>query len=192
MKKAPVGCFFMLQVLLFQRFGAQLGKRDDVLRRFRVLGNELFHPHHVIPCSEFVAAFIKPADHAITKMRVILGTVVRQMLIRLIRPAYAGFKVYYALSTGKALKRGVQHFADAHFAAVAPQIYRCLRRPQIRSAPDKRAEVGIAKKLAVFLRDYIGIPRQLMHHALGKLLKARNDSLEAYGRVLDIGCIERQ
>ena len=114
------------------------------------------------------------------------------MLIRLIRPAYAGFKVYYALSTGKALKRGVQHFADAHFAAVAPQIYRRLRRPQIRSAPDKRAEVGIAKKLAAFLRDYIGIPRQLMHHALGKLLKARNDSLEAYGRVLDIGCIERQ
>ena len=148
--------------------------------------DKLFHPHHVIPCSEFVAAFIKPADHAITKMRVILGTVVRQMLIRLIRPAYAGFKVYYALSTGKALKRGVQHFADAHFAAVAPQIYRRLRRPQIRSAPDKRAEVGIAKKLAASLSDDIRILRKPFYHTLGEFLKARYLGFKAYCRFLNI------
>lgn len=187
MKKAPSRVLFScFKSGVFERLGTKFGKRNYIPRRVRMLTEELFHPHHVVPCSEFIAAFIKPADHAITKMRVILGTVVRQMLIRLIRPAYAGFKVYYALSTGKALKRGVQHFADAHFAAVAPQIYRRLRRPQIRSAPDKRAEVGIAKKLAASLSDDIRILRKPFYHTLGEFLKARYLGFKAYCRFLNI------
>ena len=75
---------------VFERFGAQLGKRDDILRRFRVVGNKLFHPHHVVPCSEFIATLIKPADRAVSEVLVIFGAVIGQMLVGRIRPADSG------------------------------------------------------------------------------------------------------
>lgn len=157
-----------------------------------MLAKELFHPHHVVPRSELIAALIKSSDHAVAEVLVIFGAVVGKMLVWRIRPAYAGLKIYYALGAGDALKRRVQHFSDADVAAVKAQIYRRLRRPVVGRAADKGAQIGIAQKLAVLFRDDVRIPRQLVHHAACKLVKTRNGGLEAYGRFLDIWRVERQ
>ncbi len=61
----------------------------------------IFHPHHVIPCSEFVAAFIKPADHCDNQDARDTRHCCSSNAHRLIRPAYAGFKVYYAPEHGQ-------------------------------------------------------------------------------------------
>lgn len=61
-----------------------------------VLPNDLFHPHHIVPAAELVAAVAEGAAQRKTEMRVELGAVFGQVFVLYLREADAGIQVQNA------------------------------------------------------------------------------------------------
>ena len=58
--------------------------------------NDLFHPHHIVPAAELVAAVAEGAAQRKTEMRVELGAVFGQVFVLYLREADAGIQVQNA------------------------------------------------------------------------------------------------
>ena len=111
---------FLIWILLQSDLRPDLIKRLHRPHIFTMFAEHLLHPDHIIPFSEFPAAFMKPSDQFIAGMLMKAHAVVRQKLILRIRKGDAGIEIEDSLRRQRLFKPAVQR--AAHAAAPRPSI----------------------------------------------------------------------
>ncbi len=85
-----------------------------------MLADNLFHPYHVIPASEFIAALMKCSDFCISEMRMEIRAVCCQVFIILIRIADAGIQIQNTHFFKRLFHRLVEHPPhDVQYTAIS-------------------------------------------------------------------------
>ena len=135
-----------------------------------MFGDHFLHPDHVVPGAEFVAALVEFSDHIKADVCMKPHAVVVQMLVRDFRETDAGIQAENVLRPGDFLDFFIEHFPDAHFAAVLAQVNACLHSPVISRSADEGTGVGVAEKLAVLFRGNIRVTLQRFADAVLKFL----------------------
>ena len=114
--------------------------------RVRMGAEVLFHPDHVIPPAEFIAALIKPPDEAVAHVLVELDAVFRQKFVVLLGGiGDAGVGVFYPLRRELRFKPGVQEPSEPAPAEAVFHINRRFHRPVIGRALVKGPGIGVAE-----------------------------------------------
>ena len=91
-----------------------------------MIPDDHFHPDHIVPAIEFIAAFVECPDFSEAHVRVELFAVPRQVLVFLDGIADAGVEIGNAPALQDALQFPVKAFAIAAPFRVARQINRQL------------------------------------------------------------------
>ena len=91
----------------------------------------LFHPDHIVPPVEFIAALGKPSDHPVTKMGVKMDAVQRQEFIFRLRIGDAGIQIQDALFPQYVFQSLIQFPPNTRSFAVRMHVNRSLDRPVI-------------------------------------------------------------
>ena len=91
--------------------------------RYLMFSYVFFHPDHVIPVIELIAAGMELTDFGESHMRMEGGTVVGEIGIFFRGIADAGIQIQYAHLLQPLFKSFIQHSAHTHFLCIMSEIY---------------------------------------------------------------------
>ena len=154
--------------------------------------DKLFHPDHIVPAPEFIAAAAEGAGKRKAQMCVEVGTVPVQVGVLLPGHTDAGVEVEDTHGLQPQGKFVVQLASQTAFPGVVVQIDGQLARPVVGGTPHKGSGVGIALHRVVPLNDQIGVPEHDAAHPCGELLQSGDGTLKADGSVLHIIGVDLQ
>ena len=122
-----------------------------------MLPDDLFHPDHIIPASEFVTALIKFTDQTIPDMCMVILAVAGQILILYLRHTDACLHIQDSHSPAHSLQRAVQLSSHTTAAQIFLYINGSLHSPVISCPLMKRSDISIAQNRSVPLCDQIRV-----------------------------------
>ena len=159
-----------------------------------MLRQKLFHPYHVVPFSEFIAAFFKFAHKAVAHVSVKFRAVVCKVfvLIAAVRRAYTGFKRVNVLHAGNVFDCRIELFADTFFKQPGFKVNGSFRTVYVCGTSHKGACVGIPQLFPPLLRKNIWVSFQGVFYPLPECLGRRHLGFKRNGGFFHIGGIDFQ
>ena len=151
--------------------------------------DDLFHPHHVVPSSEFIAAFVEFSNHLISQMAVKLNAVFRQVLIILIWITDAGIQIQDILRLRNCLQSLVKPPPHARFPFIFLHINRHLCRPVIGGPSYEWAGIRVSQDLPVLFRHKVRIFFQSIFNPAPEFRYRRHIPFKRDRRLFHIRCI---
>ena len=122
-----------------------------------MLADDFFHPNHVVPAPELIAAVVEGTGQREAQMFVELGAVFGEVFVLHLRVADAGIQVQDAHGLQPVGQRLVQSTAHAVFPGVVVQVDGQLTGPVVSGPAHKGPRVGVALHPAVPLDDEVGV-----------------------------------
>lgn len=153
---------------------------------------EFFHPDHVVPPAELIAALMKLPCRGIAQALVEAEAGQGEGLVLHLGQGDAGVAVEDVLGGEQGIQGPIQPAAQPPAPLVLPQVDGGLRGPLIGRPGVKGGGVGIAQQGPLRLRHQVGVGGQGVPHPLGELGRGGHGVLEGDGGVLHIGAVNGQ
>ena len=153
---------------------------------------QLFHPDHVVPAVELIAALGKFPHQPVAQMGVEPQAVPGQVFVVGFRHGNAGVQVQNALHPQNFFQGAVQPLPQTLVAAAVGEVNGGLRRPAVSGPGVEGTGVGVAHNGAVFHRCQVRVLFQRMPDPSGELLQRGHLVLKGDGGVPDVIGIKLQ
>lgn len=151
-----------------------------------------FHPDHVVPAPELIAAVVEGTGRCEAQMLVELGAVFGEVFVLRLRVADAGVEVEDTHGLEPVGQRLIEDAAQSAAPGVVVEVDGQLCGPVVGGTSHKGVGIGVALDAAIPLDDEIGIFFHDVPHPVLELGKRRHIVLESDDRVLDVVGVDLQ